>query len=91
MKIIFTILLTLVLVSCGEIRLELGGNDVGEVGTYVWTPQPDTLFEGEVIRYQGYLVDTRTGFVQECVKYIQEDNFTCLYAADPTNTPMEDF
>ena len=35
MKIIFTILLTLVLVSSGEIRLQTGGDDVGEVGE--WT------------------------------------------------------
>ena len=93
MKIIFSIFLTLALVSCGEIRLELGGNDVGEVGTYAWIPQPDKVVSPQdgLIRRGGYLVNTRTGVVQECLKYNPDSDLFCIYAADPTNITAEDF
>ena len=93
MKIIFSIFLALALVSCGEIQLQIGGNDVGEVGTYVWIPEPDKVVspQGDVVRRRAYLVNTRDGVVQECTKYNPESDFFCVYAADPTNTPMEDF
>tara|TARA_B100000676_G_scaffold117305_1_gene116763 strand:+ start:266 stop:562 length:297 start_codon:yes stop_codon:yes gene_type:complete len=68
LKIIFLSLLTLVLVSCGEIRLEIGGvgefDEVQEVGTYTWIPEPDL----NDINQNGYLVDTRTGEVEWCLK-----------------------
>lgn len=72
MKIIFSILLTLVLVSCGEIRLELGGDDVGEVGEWVWTP---TTVDNFLIGGAGYLTNTRTGTVKLCTSMIPASAF----------------
>ena len=63
MRLLLLSLLTLVLVGCGEIRLEIGEDDVGEVGTYTWIPEPD------LNNYQNaYLVNTKTGNVQWCLK-----------------------
>ena len=95
MRLILLSLLTLVLVGCGEIRLEVGEDDsgyVGEVGTYIWMPQPDTLgtLEGDV-RKRAYLVNTRTGVVQDCLKYVTDDIFLCVYTANPSNARIEDF
>ena len=96
MKIIVLSLLTLVLVSCGEIRFEVGEDDSGEVGTYVWMPQPDTprldRFGNPIVGEgvpTAYLVNTRTGVVQRCRK--ADSDFICVYNASPTNTPVEHF
>ena len=72
MKIIFLSLLTLVLVSCGEIRLELGSDDVGEVGEWVWTP---TTVDNSLIGGAGYLTNTRTGTVKLCVSRVPASSF----------------
>ena len=69
MKIIFTILLTLVLVSCGqifdrEVKLDVGSDEVGR-----WVMQ-QSQDDDEI-----YLLDTVTGYLQQCI-YAQE--FTCI-------------
>jgi hypothetical protein len=97
MRLILLSLLTLVLVGCGEIRLEVGsdddelGSDDGEVGTYVWMPQPDTLGTLGDVQKRAYLVNTRNGRVQSCLKYVTDDIFLCVYTANPSNARIEDF
>ena len=84
MKIILLSLLTLVLVSCGEIRLEIGGDDLprgyDEVGTWNWIPEPDRVLSTGDILTSAYLVNTQTGAVQWC-KTIKEP-WTCALAVD---------
>ena len=78
MKIIFSIFLTLALVSCGEIRLQTGGDDLGEVGEWVWQP---------IDAQTAYLVNSRLGSVRRCA--VQPENslyFDCLIAASPNMT-----
>ena len=90
MKIIFSIFLTLALVSCGEIRLELGGNDVGEVGTYSWIPHPDTVVSPQdgLIRRGGYLVNTRTGDVEICISN-ETQVMDCFMTVSGTKTDQQ--
>jgi uncharacterized protein YceK len=85
MRLILLSLLTLVLVGCGEIRLEVGEDDsgyVGEVGTYAWMPQPDVVHPTGGVQQSAYLVNTRTGVVQSCLKYVTTDSeFLCVFVA----------
>ena len=78
MKIIFLSLLTLVLISCGEIRLEIGGNDsnpqpveINEVGEWIWHPLPTLPVFG------GYLVNSRTGRMFDCERSSRSETLTC--------------
>ena len=92
MKIIFSIFLTFSLVSCDEIRLQIGGDDVGEVREWVWMPQPDSpvVFANSVIDHlrNAYLVNTRTGDVQFCTSN-ESQVMDCTYAASGTKTDQQ--
>jgi hypothetical protein len=72
MRLILLSLLTFVLVSCGEIRLELGSDDAGEVGEWVWTP---TTVDNSTIGGAGYLTNTRTGTVKLCTSRVPASAF----------------
>jgi len=72
LKIIILALLTLVLVSCGEIRLELGSDDVGEVGEWAWIP---TTVDNSLVGGAGYLTNTRTGTVKLCTSRVPASAF----------------
>tara|TARA_E500000331_G_C17044611_1_gene621173 strand:+ start:35 stop:382 length:348 start_codon:yes stop_codon:yes gene_type:complete len=80
MKIIFSIFLTLALVSCGEIRLQIGGDDVGEVGKvgeWVWQPVEDNN------TIDAYLVNSRTGEVRQCPRRLGNDFYRCYVVTHP--------
>jgi len=78
LKIIILALLTLVLVSCGEIRLELGSDDVGEVGEWEVVP---SFTSSE--RYNSWLINTKTGDLYACTKRGNENGY-----CSPVTTPF---
>ena len=78
MKIIFLSLLTLVLVSCGEIRLQTGGDDIGEVGEWEVVP---SFTSSE--RFNSWLINTKTGDLYTCTKRGNENGY-----CRPVTTPF---
>lgn len=78
MKIIFSIFLTLALVSCGEIRLQTGGNDLGEVGEWEVVPSFESREWSE-----SWLINTKTGDLYACTKRYTENGY-----CSPVTTPF---
>ena len=70
MRLIILSLLTLVLVSCEEILLELGSDDVGKVGEWEVIP---SFTSPE--RSESWLVNTMTGEMHACTKRLRENGY----------------
>ena len=73
MKIIFTILFTLVLVSCGqifdrEVKLDVGTDEIGR-----WVMQGGRSDIDEI-----FLLDTVTGYLQKCTYRTNNMEFFCI-------------
>ncbi len=89
MKIIFLSLLTLVLVSCGEIHLQIGGDDVGEVGEWVWIPA--TGESAPVGTFGAWLYNTRSGDVRACTSTdLMNQGFDCTMVYSEAKRVIED-
>ena len=73
MKIIFLSLLTLVLASCYDSPID------GEVGEWSWQPFNGNIGDDYLTQdwSQGYLVNSRTGFVRQCTRGSYLAPFTC--------------
>ena len=70
MKIIFMSLLALLLVSCGEYRLSIGGGNVGDIGEWEVTPS----YTGQD-RSDSWLINTTTGELRFCTKLYLENGY----------------
>mgnify|MGYP001210127778 CR=1 FL=1 len=90
MKIIFSIFLTLALVSCGEIRLQIGGDDVGEVGEWVWIPDRSEAAVAQG-NFAAWLYNTRSGDVRACTSTdLMNQGFDCTMVYSEAKRVIED-
>ena len=90
MKIIFLSLLTLVLVNCGEIRPQTGGDDGPKVGEWVWIPNRSEAAVEQGI-FAAWLYNTRSGDVRACTSAdLMNQGFDCTMVYSEEKRMRED-